>query len=143
MKKILILILILFITGCSDNSYNCNDGIASSWQIAMPSNTKEIYHLNSRLAFNGDGIYYHVYTYENDEDIANWLTFSNKQDSTYFHDNYKEAIDSWLSEIHKINKEPIEYKNSAYYYNCQDDYSEIIIVLNKDNKKIYIIESFM
>ena len=116
-----------------------------SWGFSFPSNLKyaEIYEKDTGSSFHGDGYRYHVYTYEVEDGIAEMVEWHNTEGHTKYFPSYYEAVENWLTEI-KAEKEqyPI-YENANYYYQWREDNSELILIWNSQEKKIYILESFM
>ena len=118
--------------------------------IEIPKEAKyqEIYSKDSWESFHWDGIRYHVYSYEDEEEIESMIDWQNLHSEdvvipTVFYDSYMEAIINWLNEL-EINDEyvPLITDFESVYYEKQEDNSEIIII--KSNKKrLYVIESFL
>lgn len=117
-------------------------------EIPKESNVKEIYSKDSWESFHWDGIRYHVYSYEDEEEIESMIDWQNLHSEdvvipTVFYDSYMEAIINWLNEL-EVNDEyaPLITDFESVYYEKQEDNSEIIII--KSNKKrLYVIESFL
>ena len=118
--------------------------------IEIPKEAKyqEIYSKDSWESFHWDGIRYHVYSYEDEEEIESMIDWQNLHSEdvvipTVFYDSYMEAIINWLNEL-EVNDEyaPLITDFESVYYERQEDNSEIIII--KSNKKrLYVIESFL
>ena len=118
--------------------------------IEIPKEAKyqEIYSKDSWESFHWDGIRYHVYSYEDEEEIESMIDWQNLHSEdvvipTVFYDSYMEAIINWLNEL-EVNDEyaPLITDFESVYYEKQEDNSEIIII--KSNKKrLYVIESFL
>ena len=118
--------------------------------IEIPKDAKyqEIYSKDSWESFHWDGIRYHVYSYEDEEEIESMIDWQKLHSEdvvipTVFYDSYMEAIINWLNEL-EINDEyvPLITDFESVYYERQEDNSEIIII--KSNKKrLYVIESFL
>ena len=118
--------------------------------IEIPKEAKyqEIYSKDSWESFHWDGIRYHVYSYEDEEEIESMIDWQKLHSEdvvipTVFYDSYMEAIINWLNEL-EINDEyvPLITDFESVYYERQEDNSEIIII--KSNKKrLYVIESFL
>ena len=118
--------------------------------IEIPKEAKyqEIYSKDSWESFHWDGIRYHVYSYEDEEEIESMIDWQKLHSEdvvipTVFYDSYMEAIINWLNEL-EVNDEyaPLITDFESVYYERQEDNSEIIII--KSNKKrLYVIESFL
>ena len=122
--------------------------IKLNWWIEIPKETKyqEIYSKDSWESFHWDGIRYHIYSYENKEAVDKMLDwediFSDNQDSNW---SYFEHLEERLLVDLKVEWEYFPPLNqiSNIYYKKQEDNSEILILLNDIQKKLYVIESFL
>ena len=71
------------------------------------------------------------------------MNWSIEEKETKDYSTYSETIDNWLNEI-KVSKENYpNYSNCKYWYNKKDDNSEIIILWNSKENKLYTVESFL
>ena len=118
--------------------------------IEIPKEAKyqEIYSKDSWESFHWDGIRYHVYSYEDEEEIESMIDWQKLHSEnvvipTVFYDSYMEAIINWLNEL-EINDEyvPLITDFESVYYEKKEDNSEIIIIKSK-KKILYVIESFL
>ena len=116
-------------------------------EIPKEANVKEIYSKDSWESFHWDGIRYHVYSYEDEEEIESMIDwqkfyFEDVVIPTVFYESYMEAIINWLNEL-EINDEyvPLITDFESVYYEKKEDNSEIIIIKSK-KKILYVIESF-
>ena len=87
--------LILLVSGMMYWKYS-NDYthvIKENWNISIPSytNYSEVYRKDSGSSFNGDGIRYHVFTYENEEPIKKMFSWKIDQGETIYDGNYLDA----------------------------------------------------
>ena len=117
-------------------------------EIPKEANVKEIYSKDSWESFHWDGIRYHVYSYEDEEEIESMIDwqkfyFEDVVIPTVFYESYMEAIINWLNEL-EINDEyvPLITDFESVYYEKKEDNSEIIIIKSK-KKILYVIESFL
>ncbi len=150
-KKKLITILIIIIIGLSlsgiiiyTKSTNYSNILKINWKIELPKNSiKEIYSADSGASFLGDGIRYHIFSYKKDEQIKEMLDWTKEEKETIFYSTYKESINAWLNKI-KVSKENYpNYSNCKYWYNKQEDNSEIIILWDNKENKLYVVEEFL
>ena len=119
--------------------------IKENWNISIPSdsNYSEVYRKDSGSSFNGDGIRYHVFTYENEEPIKKMFSWKIDQGETIYDGNYLDATNKWLDEINVLAISRPQHTDCVYWYKSHEDHSEIIILWNKKEKRLYIVESFM
>ena len=66
-----------------------------------------------------------------------------EEKATIFCSSFSEAATSWLKEIDVPAEYYPDYTKCLYWYQVQEDNSELIICWDKDTKSLYIIESFM
>lgn len=119
--------------------------IKENWNISIPSDSdySEVYSKNSRSSFNGDGVHYHVFTYKNEEPIEKMFSWKKDQGETIYDDNYIDATNKWLDEINILAISRPQHTDCVYWYKSHEDHSEIIILWNKKEKRLYVVESFM
>ena len=148
-KKIIIVLGIIIIFSLLgiiiyNNLSNYSNVLKVNWNIELPKNlVKEIYSADSNVSFHGDGIRYHVFSYKNEDEIEEIFNWSNEEKETIYYSSYSESINNWLNEI-KVPKENYpNYSNCKYWYNTQDDNSEIIILWDSTKDRLYIVESFL
>ncbi len=147
-KIILIFIIILFSLLGIIIYHNLNDYsnvLKVNWNIELPnnSNIKEIYSANSDSSFHGDGIRYHIFSYQNEDKIGELFNWFIEEKETIFYSSYSESVNNWLSEIKVPQENYPNYSNCKYWYSKQDDNSEIIILWDSKENKLYIVESFL
>ena len=147
---IALIILILFGFFAYKEMRNYTNIIKLNWWIQIPkeANVEEIYSKDSWESFHWDGIRYHVYSYEDEEEIESMIDWQKLHSEdvvipTVFYDSYMEAIINWLNEL-EINDEyvPLITDFESVYYEKKEDNSEIIIIKSK-KKILYVIESFL
>ena len=148
-KKIIVVFIIIIIFSLLgiiiyNNLSNYSNVLKVNWNIELPKNlVKEIYSANSDSSFHGDGIRYHIFSYKNENKIEELFNWSIEEKETIFYSSYSESVNNWLNEI-KVSKENYpNYSNCKYWYNKQDDNSEIIIIWDSNKDRLYIVESFL
>ncbi len=119
--------------------------LKANWGFSIPSESRysEIYSKDSGMSFHGDGIRYHIFSYKKEEAINEMVMWQSTEQSTVFCSSYSEAATEWLDEIDvPLEKRP-NYTECYYWYQTQNDYNEIIIFLDKSQKKLYFVEIFL
>ena len=147
---IALIILILFGFFAYKEMRDYTDIIKLNWWIQIPkeANVEEIYSKDSWESFHWDGIRYHVYSYENEEvveSMVNWLRPHSDTVvvPTVSYDSYMEAIINRLNELKIDDEYSLNITDfESFYYEKQEDNSEIIIIKSK-KKILYVIESFL
>ncbi len=124
--------------------------IKLNWWIQIPkeANVEEIYSKDSWESFHWDGIRYHVYSYENEEVVESMVNWIRPHSDTVVvptvsYDSYMEAIINRLNELKIDDEYSLNITDfESFYYEKQEDNSEIIIIKSK-KKILYVIESFL
>ena len=122
-----------------------NAALARNWGISIPSKAhfSEIYSKSSGSSFHGDGIRYHVFTYQDPSCISQMLDWESEEKETLFYGPYSHAVDVWLDAI----EVPAEYRPACsdclFWYASQDANSEILILWDKENRTLHLVESFL
>lgn len=116
-----------------------------NWGFSLPQESRysNTYSQNSGASFNGDGIRYHVFSCENVDSINKMFVWQLTEQETIYHGSYSAATDEWLSKLNVPLNERPDYGNCSYWYRSQNDNSEIIVLWNKDQGMLYVIESFL
>ena len=144
--KIIMILLFIFILAKIYDYYSYILGFKSNWDINFPVATKKLYYVDDGASFNGDGITYGVFYYNNTEKIdkmLNWQESMSDSDIEKF--NY--LIED-LNKINSINEKMIvDFNNpeNQYYVMVQDDdeRSILFLIYNKSEKRLYYLESFV
>lgn len=150
-KRIVTIILIcIIVLGVSmfymwKHFTNYNTTLEANWKISIPSKAQftEIYKKDSGSTFHGDGIRYHVFTYKDSTYITQMLDWESEEKETIFYGNYSNAVNALLDTIDVPSEYRPNCSNCLFWYNSHDDNSEIIILWDKENYTIYIVESFL
>ncbi len=146
-KIILIMIVILTISLLGIIGYkilnNYSYVLKINWNIELPKNLKEIYEISTDANFHGDGTRYHIFTYQEDEQVQDMFKWTLNEQETLYYKSYQEFVDDSLNKLNVPSTNYPNYANSQYWYNKKDDNSEIIILWDSLENKLYIIESFL
>lgn len=141
-------VLLVCVIVCFTACYSPSDyasAINANWGISLPAEAKykQEYENSTEASFNGDGFRYHVFSYEKEEPIDKLLAWSQTERKTIYCDSIKEAALQWLNEIGvpKVNRPT--YKDCVYWYQSQDDNSELLIFKDAAQKKLYVVECFL
>lgn len=117
-----------------------------NWGFELPSKShySEVYSKNSGSSFHGDGIRYHIFSYKEAEPISEMFDWNNGEDEkTIYSSSYEDAVNEWLNRIDVPTEEFPNYSECLYWYESQEDNSEIIVIWDSSKNRIYIAESFM
>jgi len=116
-----------------------------NWSIAIPFNAycNEVYAKDSGSSFHGDGLRYHVYTYQDGAYIEKMLKWSDTEGETLWSGSYSEAADAWLAELEASSEFYPDYASCVYSYRVQEDNSELIAIWDETAGMLYMLESFL
>lgn len=119
--------------------------LKTNWGFHMPIKSRcvEIYENDTGDSFHGDGNRYHVFSYKNEDGIKAMFTWSSAEKETAYHFCYSEAVNKWLDEINVPDEQYPNFSQCLWWYDKQEDNSEIIVMWDSQEKKVYIVESFM
>lgn len=119
--------------------------LEANWHLTLPKEAKchEIFEQNDEPSFHGDGFRYHVFSYQDEATIETWLPWKEEEGTTKFHGLYAQSAEAWLDAIFVPAEQRPRYEGSVYWYEKQDDNSEILVIWNRDEQLLYIVESFL
>lgn len=150
-KKIVIFVMLIVFafgvvvgylgTRLSDYSTTLN----ANWDIELPAASRysEQYSQTTGESFHGDGLRYHIFSYRNAEPIAEMCTWDTESGSTIFEQTYEEAVTEWLGRLGVPDEYLPDCSNCVFWYASRADHSEIVIMWNSTESKLYIAESFL
>ncbi|MEZ0536625.1 hypothetical protein ACAG39_05155 [Caldicellulosiruptoraceae bacterium PP1] len=131
---LLLFIVIVIFLYIQINTYS--KVINLNWSIKLPNSYKEIYSANSGASFHGDGQRYHIFEYNNENEInqaLNWINAKNV--------SMELEINKILNNLNVSKQNMPDYnKKYKYYVKFQEDSSKIYLIFVPDTRKLYIIE---
>ena len=142
------LLIAAFAAGGFKIWYSMNDYdwvLEANWHLTLPKEAKchEVFEQNDEPSFHGDGFRYHVFSYQDEEAVKAWLPWQEEEGTTIYHGLYAESAETWLDAIFVLAEQRPRYEGSVYWYEKQDDNSEILVIWNRDEQLLYIVESFL
>ncbi len=119
--------------------------LKANWNFSLPSSSsyQEIYSQDSGASFLGDGIRYHIFSYKEASRIDEMVSWQTTEQSTRYYDSYSQAAEEWLNAIEVPLEERPNYGECSYWYQIQDDNSEMIVFWDKYQCRLSIVESFL
>lgn len=117
----------------------------ANWGISLPVKAlcEQVYEKDSGSSFHGDGIRYHVFSYEYEDYIDLMFAWVGTEFTTLRDGSYSVAAAAWLDEIEVPEDQRPDYENCAYWYKAQEDNSELLIFWDNNLNRLYIVESFL
>lgn len=102
----------------------------ANWGFGLPSKShySEVYSRDQGASFHGDGIRYHVFSYEETEPISEMFNWRTAEEKTIYSSSYQDAVTEWLSELGVPDEEMPNYSKCLFWYNSHEDGSEIIVL---------------
>ena len=140
----LLVVLPFMIFSITNTDSDFADTLNANWGISLSDHTGwEIeYHADEGANFHGDGIRYNVVSYTQEDEIANMVAWHELEGTTRRNRTYQAEITVWLDEIKADKNYYPEYQGCKYWYQLETDGSEIILVWNVAQDKLYVVESF-
>ena len=73
--------VIILLSACAYNIQDYTSAIYANWSIQLSNNYTEVYSTDDGQSFNGDGRRYHVFQYEDINDIENSLNWKTNKNT--------------------------------------------------------------
>ncbi len=135
---LLLLLITWHVTSRYELTYRANWGFSLPWTALC----REIYAADSGASFHGDGIRFHVYSYQYEDDLE--LLFTWAADRTTDGGAPCAAISTlWLDTLNVPAVFRPDTDACTFWYNSQPDGSELIVLMNPEENRLYILESFL
>ncbi len=119
--------------------------IMLNWNLILPSESgySEVYSKDSGASFHGDGIRYHVFGYEEEDAIDEMVEWQSTEGRARFQETYAEAVTDWLDSIAVPEAERPDYAECSFWYQNKYGGDEMIVMLDRNQKKLYVAEYFL
>ena len=133
-----------------------------NWGISLPilARPSLCYEADSGPSFHGDGIRYHVFSYQYEDPVSLMFAWGSVEretiycDSyreaaeavereTIYCDSYREAAEAWLDKIQVSAGDRPDYGGCLYWYRAQEDNSELLVFWDAEQNRLYFLESFL
>ena len=149
MKKkllfILVLILLIFI-GFSAIFLSSISGhsfiLKANWGISLPlkADLTLLISIQPEPSFHGDGVRYHMFSYEYEDEIENIFPWSSVEQKTRSYPNCREAAIVWLEEINVPENIWPNFSECLTWYHTNEYHNEVIFFWDRNEKYFYILE---
>lgn len=139
---IAVIVILAFIKSINFSS-GCNSALTLNWGVSIPAKYEEVYEKDSGISFHGDGIRYHILHCDDIDKINEWLKWTHEDNATIFSNSYISTSKELLTQIDILQEYDIPYENCVFYYDKQEDNSEIIMFWNPTVGMLYIVEQFL
>lgn len=119
--------------------------LMANWGFSLPNGAgcSEIYSSDSGSSPHGDGVRYHIFSYESEDPIEEMFAWSSAESEMVYHASYSEAVEEWLGRIAVPDEHWPDIAECVYHYEREDYNDEIIIFWNSDVNRLYVLESFL
>ena len=141
MKKQVVIIgvvgcVIILLSACAYSIQGYTSAIYTNWSIQLPSSYTDAYSTDDGQSFNGDGRRYHVFKYEDINDIENSLNWKTNK-NTIIENQVIEIMNNLdIDDMYLLNFDQT-YK---YVEKYDGDGSSLFLILIED--MLYIVEEF-
>ena len=128
--------VIILLSACAYSIQDYTSAINTNWSIQLPSSYTEVYSTDDGQSFNGDGRRYHVFQYEEINDIENSLDWKTNK-NTIVENQVIEIMNNLdIDDMYLINFDQT-YK---YVEKYGGDGSSLFLILIED--MLYVVEEF-
>ena len=136
--------VILLLSGCGARGYA--PVLRANWDLALPDACRETYEIDSGESFQGDGVRYHVYALEDADALAAVLEdWSGRAGQSTDENRLTEKAEEYLTELSVPAEEQPAYENCLCWFKAgeHDSRDQILLLLDKEAGRLYVMESFM
>ncbi|MBQ4574283.1 MAG: hypothetical protein IJA85_03720 [Clostridia bacterium] len=136
------LLLLFFIAWQITSRYELT--YRANWGFSLPitSLCREIYAADSGASFHGDGIRCHVYSYKYEDDLKLLFTWAADR-TTDAGIPCATTASLWLDALDVPTAFRPDADACTFWYNSQPDGSELIVLMNPEENRLYILERFL
>lgn len=128
--------VIILLSACAYNIQDYTFAIDANWSIQLPNTHKEVYSVDDGQSFNGDGRRFHVFLYEDKNDITDNLIWKTNK-NTIVENQVIEIMNNLdIDDMYLINFDQT-YK---YIEKYSGDGSSLFLILIED--MLYSVEEF-
>ena len=119
--------------------------LEENWGFSMPEamGYSECYEKNTETSFQGDGLRYHVFSYENAEPVETLVRWEKTPHKTIFFDSCRAAASMWTDELEVPKEWKPDYEACVFWYQAREDDSELLVFHDPQRKLLYVVESFL
>ncbi len=119
--------------------------LRANWGITLPAEARlrQVYEKDSGPSFHGDGIRYHVFSYQYEdftEELFAWAG-PNDRHATRHYGSLEEAAQAWLDDIEVPADRRPDYANCDHWNGSKNGNCEIIFFRDTGKNTLYIIEN--
>ena len=138
--------IILMLPGCGTRGYG--PVLKANWGLQLPAEAecREIYEADSSVGFQGDGLRCHIYDCTETDALAVALeVWSNRAGQGADGSQLAEKAEEYLTELSVPTEKRPEYENCLFWFKAGEDDSrdQILLLLDGESNRLYVIESFM
>lgn len=128
--------VIILLSACAYSIQGYTSAIYTNWSIQLPSSYTEVYSTDDGQSFNGDGRRYHVFQYEDINDIENSLNWKTNKNTIVENQVIEIMYNLDIDDMYLLSFDQT-YK---YVEKYDGDGSSLFLILVED--MLYIVEEF-
>ena len=128
--------VIILLSACAYSIQDYTSAIYANWSIQLPNSYTEVYSTNDGQSFNGDGRRYHVFQYEDINDIENSLNWKTNKNTIVENQVIEIMYNLDIDDMYLLSFDQT-YK---YVEKYDGDGSSLFLILVED--MLYIVEEF-
>ncbi len=113
--------------------------LEANWDFALPKDARytEVYEAHAESGWMGDGVRYHVFSYESEEPMMRLLA-----DGHLLPAESSTPADVLLDELSVPAEERPAYDACTIRYRKEADNDTLYLLLDRERNRLYIVESF-
>ncbi len=115
-----------------------------NWDISLPAAARfrQIYQKDSGASFHGDGIRYHVFSYQYEDFTEEMFAWAgpHQRHATRYYGSLEEAAQAWLDEIDVPADRRPDYAACDHWNGGKNGNCEIIFFRDTGKNELYILE---
>ena len=128
--------VIILLSACAYSIQDYTSAINTNWSIQLPSSYTEVYSTDDGQSFNGDGRRYHVFQYEDINDIENSLNWKTNKNTIV-----ENQVIEIMNNLDIDDMYLMDFEQTYRYIEKYDgDGSSMSIILIED--MLYVVEEF-
>ena len=129
--------------GCGARNYG--PVLKANWGLDLPSGCREVYETDTGESFQGDGVRFHVYAVEDAAAVSTALEDWHGRAGENVGSGIEEKADELLAQLSVPEEHLPAYGACRCWFKAGegDSRDQIILLLEEDTGRLYVIEIFM
>ncbi|MCI8537138.1 MAG: hypothetical protein HFF18_00520 [Oscillospiraceae bacterium] len=120
----------------------CPFNLTVHWGFLWPvqANCSEVYHQSCAPSFNGDGAYYHVFSYQNENVVASMLDWVDPAEDVYISTPVLVHANQHLNSISVPEDQRPNWRACLYWTRTRTDLHKLTVLWDRTAGLLYFVE---